>query len=248
MSALPTNGLIRSQSMLASKSRIPVLAPPRGERARLEVLLAEVWTLDILPLPEMTSAARNEQMMRRSASTMMRKLSVTGSLSKRTGGIKRLKRSISVGSPALSPPDHSDDDGFDQIEADDYTENLQGSRLRSSTLPCTAEGSKEVDWTRSPELSGLRSMEILASVPALDIPEPIPSIGTAEQARDSPILCKVTKSLWASSPRMFDGLVFESRLKENVQPGIIRSHSPRWLKVGPKRRAGHGHGIRNLFH
>ncbi|KAI2635919.1 Dbl homology domain-containing protein [Xylaria nigripes] len=65
----------RSQSLLTTNSRIPVLAPPRAERARLEAQLADVWSRKILPYPGMTTWSRNEHRVRSSASTMMRKLS-----------------------------------------------------------------------------------------------------------------------------------------------------------------------------
>ncbi|KAI0911815.1 hypothetical protein F4823DRAFT_584306 [Ustulina deusta] len=74
----PTNlpsPINRSQSLLTTNSRIPVLAPSRAERARLEALLADVWSRKILPYPGITSRSRNEHRVRSSASTMMRKLS-----------------------------------------------------------------------------------------------------------------------------------------------------------------------------
>ncbi|RDA92287.1 hypothetical protein CP533_3251 [Ophiocordyceps camponoti-saundersi (nom. inval.)] len=67
----------RSQSVLTTQARMPVLAPSRSERARLEALLADVWTRETLPFPGMTTRARSEHLVRTSASTVMRKLSVT---------------------------------------------------------------------------------------------------------------------------------------------------------------------------
>ncbi|KAJ2989699.1 hypothetical protein NUW58_g3334 [Xylaria curta] len=83
----PQSSINRSQSLLTTNSRIPVLAPPRAERARLEASLADVWSRKILPYPGMTSRSRNEHRVRSSASTMMRKLSVaslTNPFSKRS--------------------------------------------------------------------------------------------------------------------------------------------------------------------
>ncbi|KAI1827974.1 Dbl homology domain-containing protein [Xylaria intraflava] len=74
----PTNlpsSINRSQSLLTTNTRIPVLAPPRAERARLEALLADVWSRKILPYPGITTWSRGEHRVRSSASTMMRKLS-----------------------------------------------------------------------------------------------------------------------------------------------------------------------------
>lgn len=82
----------RSQSLLAPKGRVPVLAPSRGDRARLEVLLSDVWTREILPFPGVTVRARNEHLIRTSAHSMIRKLSVTSIASQFT------KRSASLAS------------------------------------------------------------------------------------------------------------------------------------------------------
>lgn len=71
-------------------NRIPVLAPPRAERIRLETLLADVWTREILPYPGMTSRARSEHLVRTSASSMIRKLSVASiasNFTKRSGSV-----------------------------------------------------------------------------------------------------------------------------------------------------------------
>lgn len=66
----------RSHSLLTTATRIPVLAPPRGERARLEALLSDVWSREVLPFPRMTVKSRGENLVRSSASTVIRKLSV----------------------------------------------------------------------------------------------------------------------------------------------------------------------------
>ncbi|KAK4147627.1 uncharacterized protein C8A04DRAFT_33791 [Dichotomopilus funicola] len=84
----------RSQSLLSHNNsnsnpsaRIPVLAPERAERARLEALLSDVWTRNVLPFPGITTRSRSEHLVRASASSMMRKLSavnITGSFGRRT--------------------------------------------------------------------------------------------------------------------------------------------------------------------
>lgn len=63
----------RSQS-LATPSHVPTLAPRRSDRARLEYLLADVWTKDLLPYPGM-SLGRSEQ-WRGSANHVIRKFSM----------------------------------------------------------------------------------------------------------------------------------------------------------------------------
>jgi len=82
----------RSQSLLTN-NRTPILAPPRADRIRLEALLADVWTRDMLPYPGMTGRARSEHLVRTSATSMMRKLSVasiTSNFAKRSGSMASL--------------------------------------------------------------------------------------------------------------------------------------------------------------
>lgn len=82
----------RSHSLLATKSRMSFLAPPRSERARLEAILADVWSREILPFPGMGSRSRSERLVRTSASTVIRKLSVASianSFAKRAGGLRQ---------------------------------------------------------------------------------------------------------------------------------------------------------------
>ncbi|TGJ80056.1 hypothetical protein E0Z10_g8712 [Xylaria hypoxylon] len=83
----------RSQSLLTTNSRIPVLAPSRAERARLEALLTDVWSRKILPYPGITSRLKTEHRVRSSASTMMRKLSaasLTNPFAKRSASTTNL--------------------------------------------------------------------------------------------------------------------------------------------------------------
>ncbi|KAI0482895.1 Dbl homology domain-containing protein [Xylariaceae sp. FL0804] len=87
----------RSQSVLATNYRIPVLAPPRADRARLEALLADVWSRKVLPFPGISTRARSEHLVRSSASTMMRKLSVasiTSSFTKRSASTASIHRTM----------------------------------------------------------------------------------------------------------------------------------------------------------
>lgn len=94
----------RSQSLLTT-NRIPVLAPSRSDRIRLERILADVWTRDKLPYPAMTGRSRGEHLVRSSASSMMRKLSVasiTSNFSKRSGSLVSL---TSFNRPSEDQPD-----------------------------------------------------------------------------------------------------------------------------------------------
>ena len=77
--------LSRSQSLL-STHRIPILAPKRVERQRIETAMCEVWTRDRLPYPGMTGN-RGSYLIQRSATSVMRKISkasMTTTSTKRT--------------------------------------------------------------------------------------------------------------------------------------------------------------------
>ncbi|CAL8580126.1 hypothetical protein XPA_005859 [Xanthoria parietina] len=64
-----SDSLGRSKSMMDA-SRVPILAPKRAERARMESCLADVWSRERLPFPGM-----KDNHIRASASSMMRKIS-----------------------------------------------------------------------------------------------------------------------------------------------------------------------------
>ena len=77
----------RSNS-LQSACRIPILAPDRAERARLEHALEVIWTKDLLPFPGMFTR-RGSSFIRASKHTVIRKLSRASSTTQSS------KRSIS---------------------------------------------------------------------------------------------------------------------------------------------------------
>lgn len=84
----------RSQSLLTT-NRVPILAPSRADRIRLESILADVWTREFLPYPGMGSRGRNEILTRASASSIMRKLSVVSiasNFTKRSGSMASLRK------------------------------------------------------------------------------------------------------------------------------------------------------------
>ena len=86
----------RSQSLM-STNRIPVLAPRRYDRIRLEQVLSNVWTREFLPYPGM-EGNRGQKLIRSSANSVMRKLSktsVTSNFSKRSMSIKSIEEAES---------------------------------------------------------------------------------------------------------------------------------------------------------
>lgn len=120
-----TSRIHRTRSVLTN-GQITVLNPARSERARLENLVRDVWSTDSLPFPGMIMRSKSESLVRTSASSVMRKLSVASiasSLSKRSNSIKQRSRStgyigpdsFSVDPPELktiqSNPKKSEEDG-----------------------------------------------------------------------------------------------------------------------------------------
>jgi len=92
----PSDSVGRSHSLMAS-NRVPVLAPKRTERTRMEHQLASVWTRELLPYPGM-GGQRGENMIRHSASSMLQRLrgaSLSSTFSKRSTSISSLADSRS---------------------------------------------------------------------------------------------------------------------------------------------------------
>ncbi|GAB7355167.1 hypothetical protein MBLNU459_g5734t2 [Dothideomycetes sp. NU459] len=75
----------RSNSVM-TPSHVPILAPLRNKRIKLELALADVWTKDVIPYPGMGSR-RAEHLIRDTANDLIRKLSmvsITSNFSKRS--------------------------------------------------------------------------------------------------------------------------------------------------------------------
>jgi hypothetical protein len=125
----------RSQSLL-STHRIPILAPKRMDRIRMEHELGKVWTKGFLPYPGM-SGNRGEQLLRASASSMMRKLSrasIASGFTKRSASFTSLtnvkfeEEDESENLPAYSGMVNPTDAGCDP-----RTFSANGSRLHSKS-------------------------------------------------------------------------------------------------------------------
>ena len=83
-------GINRSLSLLAANSRVAVLTPARNERFRIETLLSDVWSRDVLPFLSITARSRSEQLLGTSALSLMRKISTASftKASKKSIGIR----------------------------------------------------------------------------------------------------------------------------------------------------------------
>lgn len=83
----------RSQSVM-TPSHVQTLAPRRSDRSRLETLLVDVWTRDLLAYPGMT-ARRSDNPIKASANHVMRKFSMA-SIASSLPGSKRSASYTSV--------------------------------------------------------------------------------------------------------------------------------------------------------
>ncbi|KAI1356308.1 hypothetical protein F5Y01DRAFT_323774 [Xylaria sp. FL0043] len=262
----PTNlpsAINRSQSLLTTNSRIPVLAPSRAERARLEALLADVWSRQILPYPGITARPRNEHRVRSSASTMMRKLSAA-SLSNPFA-----KRSVSTVN--LLPAEDSEQmpyvnnflDSLVSVNCDaltsSRTEAIEGTALQrlpmirdeiersssnSSSSSQAGDDTTSEGTVRRLDMAKVEAMwsdETRFSTPSLRTPSLYgnPLDTTSSSTRSSICSCSV------EAGKSYGGL-------QTVGPATSYMSTPqsrsRWARVGAINRGLQALGSRSLFH
>ncbi|KAI2629829.1 Dbl homology domain-containing protein [Hypoxylon sp. NC1633] len=261
-STTPPPQINRSQSLLTTNIRIPVLAPSRGDRARLEALMADVWSRKVLPFPGITSRSRSEHLVRSSASTVMRKLSVasiTSSFAKRSASATNVTR--------LTEDEYSHVNGFidDLVHLNCDNPNSGLAELKTpeedikQRLPVIRDEAEQASST-SPSDS---------SVKASTRPAPVKKVRTSEidlkwldqtemktsTVRKSPssgIRWNRQRSLSArSSPssaedeeNLYRGLGTKHRLHETLT-NIRPAH--KWPRVGTINRGLMASSIRSFF-
>lgn len=190
----------RSQSLLATKGRVPVLAPSRGDRARLEALLSDVWTREALPFPGMTVRARNEHLIRTSAHSVMRKLSVTSITSTFT------KRSASL---ASIPRGGSDEESGGE---EDISIVTAPPLTPCETAPAAVDMSLETCFSSKSRLSIINDdySEYVTAPPIIrahSLADPGNTVETADKSRNPRLRRCITKK---PSMRQLDDLVCQS--------------------------------------
>lgn len=145
----------RSQSLLTT-NRIPVLAPSRADRIRLETLLADVWTKEILPFPGMAGRARSEHLVRASASSMMRKLSVASiasNFTKRSGSMASLHKTAEDSEPGETEamrftPSRNENNSSESSQYKDLDDPIR------SRLPVIQDEKENIQYRNSIETPG----------------------------------------------------------------------------------------------
>lgn len=242
-------GLHRSQSLLSTKVRTPVLVPSRSERARLEVLLSDVWSQDVLPLPSMTNIARNEQMIRRSASTVMRKLSVS-SMTKRSGSLSRRMIEDPSSEDQTRQTSFSSDSGFDIFDKAGREESSHSYASKGSALPETRELSEEDDHVS--DMSPRLELTQISELKPLDLIEIISDKQLQSEAENTSALqdC-ITNRLQTNSPPNDSRTATLSVAKENLSrladSTAIQSTDVPWEKEKSSKNEKKCTGIRRFF-
>ncbi|KAI4173749.1 MAG: hypothetical protein LQ343_002752 [Gyalolechia ehrenbergii] len=110
----------RSKSVLAA-SRVPILAPKRSDRSRMESSLSDVWSRDRIPFPGMSNH-KGDHPLRASASSMMRRLSrasISSTFSKRSASTTSFAEMKPPGAsvPDLQKIGEGDDERDPRLEA-----------------------------------------------------------------------------------------------------------------------------------
>lgn len=246
-SAANTTGPIlgRSHSLISAKPRIPVLAPPRSERARLEVLLEDVWTQNIIPLPDMTSIARNEQLVRRSASTMMRKLSMAN-MTKRPGSISRRESEDTATEGLTRQTSKSSVSSFGVFDVDGswHSNTTKCSTLPEATemgtdescVPNTGPPRQKLTMSSKPQGAGL--VETASDTADDDLKK--------EEVATESSMANTTVVASSQSSRKAEA---SPSTKENTRPSFsvpVRARSTRWAR-GSAQDEKKGHGLRRFF-
>lgn len=245
-------GIHRSQSLITTNVRLPVLAPARSERARLENLLADVWSRDILPFPGITGRGRSEHLMRASASSVMRKLSVasiTSSFSKKSGSLPQ-----SVG---LADTTHGDS-GFVQAEERPKVpgENIDTDDQKPSSASNVRQSvvATSVDWDSSPAEALFEKLLLSANTARQSSSDRTHTDSTDGAPTDTTAATEVLQVSPANSIVLAPAVQFETkavapRAKENDAHHAL-SHSKsfsRWAAKGSEKGVEKAHSIRNIF-
>ena len=257
--------LNRSKSLLTTNTRTPVLAPSRGERARLEALLSDVWSRTVLPFPGINGRSKSEHHVRNSATTMMRKLSVahiTGSLSKRSASVTSMTK---ANNNALS---HIDVDASDTKNSDGSSCTSAPDELanpnRVPPLPSIRDRSEGINrhglTTYEEDDNSLSGTVRKVDLSRHDIPWSADDDGMGgpplrespahdfHTGRQPPPSLKSESSMSSISPEKENLQRKPSKHERFLQAPLAGMKSPRkWSKVGSLNKGTKSSGLRSFF-
>ncbi|KAL8736564.1 MAG: hypothetical protein Q9181_002374 [Wetmoreana brouardii] len=196
----------RSKSVM-SASHVPILAPKRTERSRMESSLADVWTRDRLPFPGMST--HRDHVIRASASSMMRRISrasISSTFSKRSASTTSFSSLKPVASLAdLQKIGERDDERDPRLEA---YESLRSTPKADQGNEEKTEGSGKV--MRKGTVKGVKLSDATNQVRDREVP------------RISGQTVRI-ESTEKGSPRMV-------RNRRSVPGGLLKGFSPEGLK------------------
>ncbi|KAI0125898.1 hypothetical protein BJ170DRAFT_453118 [Xylariales sp. AK1849] len=257
----------RSLSLLTTNSRIPILAPSRGDRARLEALLADVWSRKVLPFPGITTRSRSEHLVRNSASTMMRKLSVaniTNSFAKRSASGASMSTTKIPGDEQLSHVDHFAESlvthDEDSSSSSLRPEQEHGDIQRLPMIRDETEGSPSLPPTITTTLSGKVGKLDLSNFDSQKLDDfqckpnetrfEAPDLQTCSTDR-APQLQSSSQTV-RTAPSHLSGKESQfqwSQAKHPIQDitSHAKPHVSKWPKVGAINRGLMAEGIRSFF-
>lgn len=213
---------------------------------RLEALLADVWSRGFLPFPGMSGRSRSEQLVRSSASTVIRKLSVasiSSSFAKRAAPVapavkKQEIRSVprtSYGELTFTTEDDTSDGDFHLPIIEDAFEKSRSSAFYiCGDIPAASNGTRCCKATKPYEV--MRRGEDM-----LTYGSPILRTASINSSRPQ------SSSVKSLSPRPMEkeNLVQHQTLPVAREPqGPLGKH---WARVKTMNRELRSSGLRRLF-
>jgi hypothetical protein len=193
--------LNRSQSLL-STDRTTILTPRRSDRMRLESQLADVWTRAILPYPGM-SARRGEHLIRASASSVMRKLSIA-SITRRTPSLASMSHNVKPDEDGKLEEEFGRKDSMDSPNTRGFgygSLKRKGDKVISGLYQMPIEPP-----TRNSSVRGIRRSKSFGVVHSRKVSKgkgrPITSVSDNDQL---PIQPEFAKKRWSSPANMVKG-------------------------------------------
>lgn len=239
----------RSQSLLTN-ARLPTLAPARGDRARLEALLGDVWSREILPFPGMGTRTRSEHLVRAASSSMMRKLSVASfsSFGKRSSSVHR-KNILAEETEFKESCDTANDKCPKDIgSTEDEVAELDTSSKRLKVYEAFRSSPENPKFEVTDTQGTVRKITATALKGSLSLSDEDLEIFGAPFLQSTPLNnLELDPSINAEneSIRKVDEKENAETLVES--PGDTIRGMTRWPKVGAPRNNGQGHSFRSLF-
>lgn len=245
---------IQSPATLNVSPQLSVISPPRSGRARLENLLAEVWSHELLPPAVAGKRARNEHLER--ASSIMRKLSVanlTGSLSRRSGSLGRKSSARPSGTHNCATCE-----GYNAAETDqDLTvRGPSADRLGASKVASTVRKRPRVDESTFVKISGemsgtvsdkasssnLKQLSRCSSTPSgQNYVAALPRKASFDRPESLPM------ELQQSSEQVMGAAAEKAGAGRPACDGAGSKEPSLWGKMGMMKNEGNSHGFRSLF-